>query len=90
MLCISFSCSPVTLQMSITRLFSQEQRGSYNWPKFMNNLRTSSESRRGLKKVKMFLVETLLNLVKSLNNKEISLCSLWARTAREDNMHSGQ
>ena len=37
----------------------------------------------------MFLVETSLNLVKSLGNKKIDLCSLWTRTAKEDKMHSG-
>ena len=38
----------------------------------------------------MFQVETLLNLVNSLSNKKNDLCSLWASTAGEDNMHSGQ
>ena len=38
----------------------------------------------------MFLDETLLNLVKSLGNNKTDLCSLCARTAREDKMHSGQ
>ena len=40
-------------------------RGS-DWLKFKNNLRT----------VDMFLVETLPNLVKSLGNKKIDICSL--------------
>ena len=43
-----------------------------------------------LKKLEMFLDETLLNLLKSLGNKKTDLCNQWARTVREDKMHSGQ
>ena len=55
-----------------------------NEEQFKNKLRLR------LKKLKMFLIETLLNLVKSLGNKKIDLWNLWARTAREDKRQSGQ
>ena len=56
-----------------------------NEEQFKNKLRL-----RLKKKLKMFLVETLLNLVKSLGNKKIDFCSMCASTAREEKMHSGQ
>ena len=40
--------------------------------------------------MKIFLVETLLNVIKSLGNKNIDLCSLGTSTVREDKMNNGQ